>query len=72
MDGEDLLFFYYEHISPNFHPSHRELISGSWSSKLPFPFPQKLLFSRNKQKISKLLSLNSHFLLSITPTKRVV
>jgi len=41
------------------------LISGSWLSKLPFPFSPKLSFPQNKQKISKLLSLNSFSLLSI-------
>jgi hypothetical protein len=68
INGEDLFFLLLRTQFPlNYHPSSRELISGSWPSKLPFP--PKLQFLQNKQKISKLVSINSHSLLSITPNQ---
>lgn len=55
----------------NYQPSPRELISGTWPSKLPFPFPfqPKFPLPQNKQKVCELVPPNSHLLLSIIPNQ---
>jgi hypothetical protein len=69
MDGEDLLLFYYEH---NSHPI--PTLVGNWLmgvGPLNYPFPShQNSHSHKVDKISKLIYLNFHSLLSITPTKR--